>query len=193
MTGRRARGWSTSSTTSQSSMASIYAKINQYSPLAVPAEGHANVYGSFTTTVPATLWLRTRLSLEIPVPGIRRSNQRDHDYSYDSPPDSPLSIFPSLSGSRRSPSISRTLLTDFDSAEPSAASSSMDSDGDTAKLYPVLEAVEKGSKLSYRTICSTCKRAGTNYPRCPRCNEMWCSRACRLQGGKKHSCAIRNM
>lgn len=203
MTGRRARAWSTScsSTASQSSIPPIYAKINQSSPLAEPTEGHTSVYGSFTTTVPATLWLRTHLTLDIPVPGIRRAKQRDLDCGYDSPPDSPLSLFQSVSGSRRSPSISRTLLSDFDWAGPSTGSPpssslpspSVDNDDNPSKLHPVLRAVEKDSKLSCRSICSTCMKAGTNFPRCPRCDEMWCSRACRLQGGKKHNCATRKI
>jgi hypothetical protein len=198
MTHRRARACSTSSTASQSSMASIYPRINQCSAPAEPAEGHTNVLGSFTTTIPTTLWLRAHLSLQIPVSGI----QRDFD-GYDTPPDSPLSFFQSPSGSRRSPSISRTLLTDFDWGGPSGPVTSpppssvpfpsTENDDNPAKLHPVLEAVERGSKLSCRTICSSCRKAGTNFPRCPRCDEMWCSRACRLQGGKKHTCVIRKM
>lgn len=205
MARRRSRTWSTScsSTISQSSMASIYAKINQSSPLAEPTEGHTNVYGSFTTTVPAALGLRSHLSLDIPVPGKRRAEQRDLDCGYDTPPDSPLLFFQPLSGSRQSPSITRTLLT-FDWGGPSRdtvvssppvfpPSPLVDSDTNATKLHPVLAAVETGSRLSCRTICSTCMKAGTNFPRCPRCDDMWCSRACRLQGGKKHICAIRKM
>ena len=196
----RARSTSISSTTSHASMASIYARINQNSLLAEPKEGHTNVYGSFTTTIPATLWLRNHLSLHIPVSGEQR-----HRCGYDTPPDSPLSFFQSLPGSsRRSPSISRTLLTDFDwggpsmgplTSPPSSPLSSplTDNDDGAAKLHPVLRAVERGSKLSCKTVCSTCMIAGTNFPRCPRCDEMWCSRACRLQGGKKHVCALRKM
>lgn len=192
-TGRRRRAWSTScaSTSSQSSIP-IYARINQTSMLAEPQEGRTNVYGSFTTTIPATLWLRNHPSLYIPVA------ERDHA-AYDTPPDSPLSLFESLPGSRRSPSISRTLLTDIDWCEPSmgpeastSPSSPLTDDGDgPAKLHPVLAAVEMRSRLSCRSICSTCMRVGTNFPRCPRCDEMWCSRPCRVQGRKKHVCAIR--
>ncbi|KAH0832063.1 hypothetical protein J3R83DRAFT_12971 [Lanmaoa asiatica] len=182
-------------------MASIYPRITQSSQLAKPTEGHTNVYGSFTTTIPASVWLRPHLSLDIPVPSKRRSKQRDLDCGYDTPPDSPLSFFQPLSGSRRSPSISRTLSTDFDWGDPFTASPhstsppspSVENDDTAAKLHPILAAVEKGSKLSCKTICSTCMKAGTNFPRCPRCDEMWCSRACRLQGAKKHICAIHKM
>jgi len=178
-------------------MASIYAKIGQGSPLVEPTEGRPNVYGSFTTTVPATPWLRAHLSLLIPRSTKHSVRQRDLDCGYDTPPDSPLSFF--SSGSMRSPSISRT-LTDFDCSPPSA--SPAQSNPSTSppsplisnvpiipQLHPVLEAIEKRSMLSCKTVCSACKKTGANFPRCPRCGEMWCSRACRLQGGKKHICA----
>ena len=203
MSDRRSRAWSIScsSTTSQSSIPSIYPKINQSSPLAEPTEGHINAYGSFATTLPATLRLRIHLSLVIPDSRTRRARQRDLDY--DTPPDSPLSFFQSPARSSRSPSISRTLLSDSDldwggpSSGPvtplpltSPPSPSLYND---AKLHPVLEAVEKRSKFSCRAICSTCRKAGSNFPRCPRCGDMWCSRPCRLQGAKKHTCAVRKM
>ncbi|KAG9315766.1 hypothetical protein JVU11DRAFT_3415 [Chiua virens] len=191
--GRR-RAWSTScsSTTSQSSITSIYPSVNQGSQLAEPTEGLANVYGSFTTTIPAALWLRTHLSLDIPLSGKGRAMQPDRDCGY-SPPDSPLSLFQPFSRSRRSPSISRTLLTDFDWGRPSGPVSSpvIENDDNPANLHPVLKALEKGSKLSCRSICSACMKAGTNFPRCPRCDATWCSRECRLQGGKKHVCPSR--
>ncbi|KAF8133794.1 hypothetical protein EV363DRAFT_1324646 [Boletus edulis] len=182
MTGRRARGWSTScsSTTSQSSIASIYPRINQCSPLAEPTAGHTNVYGSFTTTVPAALWLRTHLCLDIPVLGICRGKQRDIDSDNDSPPDSPSFILSFRFG--------RTLMTDFGwgGVSTSPPSLSLSNDDNPCQTSP-------RSKLSCRTICFTCRKAGTNFPRCPRCDETWCSRACRLQGGKKHNCAIRKI
>ena len=197
---RRSRGWSTScsSTTSQSSMASIYARINQCPLPAEPKEGHANVYGSFTTTIPATLWLRNLLSLFIPAAGKRRAKRRILDCGYDTRPDSPLSFLP---GSSRSPSISRTMLTDSDTGGPSMGPGTSphcpslpfpakDEDDNATTLHPVLKALERGSRLSCRTTCSTCRKAGTNFPRCPRCGEMWCSRPCRLRGGRKHVCAI---
>ncbi|KAH9942875.1 hypothetical protein B0H21DRAFT_505985 [Amylocystis lapponica] len=55
-------------------------------------------------------------------------------------------------------------------------------------LHPVLESLEDESKFRVKTFCATCKKAGSNFPCCPRCGDKWCSRACRLQGGKKHVC-----
>lgn len=55
---------------------------------------------------------------------------------------------------------------------------------------PILEALEDASKFRVRTACAHCRRAGSNFPCCPRCGEMWCSRECRIQatGGKRHVC-----
>ena len=58
-------------------------------------------------------------------------------------------------------------------------------------LRPILEALEDASKFRVRTACAACARVGSNFPCCPRCGEMWCSRECRLQstGGKRHVCS----
>ncbi|KAI0632108.1 hypothetical protein C8Q77DRAFT_1123887 [Trametes polyzona] len=60
-------------------------------------------------------------------------------------------------------------------------------------LHPVLESLERASMFSVQTACATCGRHGSNFPCCPKCGEMWCSRACRLQkgNGKRHICASR--
>ncbi|GJE97139.1 hypothetical protein PsYK624_133510 [Phanerochaete sordida] len=57
-------------------------------------------------------------------------------------------------------------------------------------LRPILEALEDASRFRVRTACAACAKPGSNFPCCPRCNEMWCSRECRLKstGGKRHSC-----
>ncbi|KAF9241183.1 hypothetical protein BU15DRAFT_87392 [Melanogaster broomeanus] len=168
----RTRSTSHSSVASQSSILSIYDKICQGSPVAEPTEGFTNVYGSFTTTTPAAFWLRTYLKLNIPLSADRRGKLLAPCrliYDWDGPP----------TGSVPSP---------ITTAPPSPLM-----DDAPFKLHPVLEAVEKSSKLSYRTTCSTCLKSGRDFPRCPRCNDMWCSRECRLQGGKRHVCAVPTM
>ncbi|KZT12044.1 uncharacterized protein LAESUDRAFT_710544 [Laetiporus sulphureus 93-53] len=57
-------------------------------------------------------------------------------------------------------------------------------------LRPSLESLEDTSKFCVQAHCAACKRVGSNFPCCPRCGEMWCSRECRLQGssGKRHVC-----
>ncbi|OJT15264.1 hypothetical protein TRAPUB_8186 [Trametes pubescens] len=60
-------------------------------------------------------------------------------------------------------------------------------------LHPVLEGLERASMFAVQTACATCGRGGSNFPCCPKCGEMWCSRACRLQkgNGKRHICSAR--
>ncbi|KAH7885273.1 hypothetical protein F5I97DRAFT_1353987 [Phlebopus sp. FC_14] len=193
----RASSVSRSSVASRSSTLSICAKTYQGSPPAEPSGGNTNAYGSFVATIPASSWLRAYLKLDLSSSNWRARQDSPH-YDYDTPPDSPLSS-PSSFSQSKCPSISRTSTTDssFDGSSPhmtvsSPVLSTPMADGVT-RLHPVLEAVERGSKLSYRTMCSTCMKVGRDFPRCGRCGEMWCSRECRLQGGKKHVCAPRRM
>ncbi|OBZ68790.1 hypothetical protein A0H81_11361 [Grifola frondosa] len=57
-------------------------------------------------------------------------------------------------------------------------------------LHPVLESLERSSRFRVQTACATCGKSGTNFPCCPRCGELWCSRVCRLKrgDGKRHIC-----
>ena len=54
-------------------------------------------------------------------------------------------------------------------------------------MNSILADVEKSSKFRMQSTCSKCLREGLDYPKCPRCDETWCSRECRVAGGK-HSC-----
>ena len=57
-------------------------------------------------------------------------------------------------------------------------------------LHPILARLERKSKLCSQIIqCSTCKKPGRDFSRCPRCSDFWCSRPCRLVGGKRHTCS----
>ncbi|KAM5535044.1 hypothetical protein V8D89_011272 [Ganoderma adspersum] len=62
---------------------------------------------------------------------------------------------------------------------------------EASSLHPVLENLERTSLFRVVTACATCGMRGSNFPCCPKCGEMWCSRACRLQkgNGKKHICS----
>lgn len=56
-------------------------------------------------------------------------------------------------------------------------------------LHPILSKLEKSSRFCTQTVsCSTCGKPGQDYPRCSKCGELWCSRSCRLVGGKRHVC-----
>ncbi|PPR01744.1 hypothetical protein CVT24_001565 [Panaeolus cyanescens] len=57
-------------------------------------------------------------------------------------------------------------------------------------LHPILARLEKKSKLCMqKSQCATCHKTGSDFPRCGKCNQMWCSRQCRLVGGKRHVCS----
>ncbi|KAK0464609.1 uncharacterized protein EV420DRAFT_1053251 [Desarmillaria tabescens] len=59
-----------------------------------------------------------------------------------------------------------------------------------SELNPILASLERKSKLcTNRVRCATCGKPGSDYPRCGKCGEMWCSRDCRLQGRKRHVCS----
>jgi len=112
-----------------------------------------------------------------------------------SPETSPISPSSSLSTKSSSfiRSTSRTSSTSSVSDVPSVApvpSKALKANGQCTQLHPVLAACERRSKMSTRTVCATCMKAGYDYPKCAKCGEMWCSRVCRLRdGGKRHVCS----
>jgi len=56
-------------------------------------------------------------------------------------------------------------------------------------LHPILARLERDSKFCKATVrCSTCGKAGVNYPICGRCGDRWCSRECRIGQAKRHAC-----
>jgi len=199
-----------SRSSSQSSLLSAYVQKLSTTSATAPVPGTVSAYGSFTTTPSASSWLRSYAFLNLPEVSISLSYERrqgklpdrgfSSTYDYDSPdssvaPDSPLSA--------TRPSISRTSSSDSYIVEPFTKNSpviitdpgpsTLPTDLGSNKLHPILEAVESASKLSSRTACSPCLKSGFDYPRCPRCKDMWCSRECRLQGGKRHVCTTRRV
>ncbi|KAH8104611.1 hypothetical protein BXZ70DRAFT_598566 [Cristinia sonorae] len=63
------------------------------------------------------------------------------------------------------------------------------------ELHRSLSDLEDTSKFRIPARCATCKRPGSNFPCCPKCGDMWCSRHCRMVGGQggKHSCQCREI
>ncbi|PLW34386.1 hypothetical protein PCANC_21703 [Puccinia coronata f. sp. avenae] len=59
------------------------------------------------------------------------------------------------------------------------------------KLDPVLADLEAKSRLNVQTECAICQKKGINYPKCPKCQLEFCSRACRVSmgDGERHQCA----
>ena len=111
----------------------------------------------------------------------RTSYASKSSYSGDS-----QSSFPNV------PYITRTLPTPIRPPSLISSSSSMTSHHADSDLHPTLAQLEKKSKFCKQKLyCSTCRKAGTDFPRCAKCGEMWCSRSCRLVGGKRHVCNSR--
>ncbi|OAX41563.1 hypothetical protein K503DRAFT_481999 [Rhizopogon vinicolor AM-OR11-026] len=189
---RRERTWGTLrfSMTFQSSAA--LCRIYEASPAEV-VHTYLWAYGSFTTTAPAAFWHRSYLSL--PDHSKLHGKQRDldwvDDYNFGYTESVPLR-FPC-------PLISRTFSMTSSlgqypidtSSSPYSTPKSLVAENASTIFHPVLKAVERASKLSYHTVCATCLKTGRSFPRCPRCGDMWCSRECRMQGGKRHVCGMR--
>jgi hypothetical protein len=108
------------------------------------------------------------------------------------------SYSPSTSSSRKTiPKITRTTTPSSSVIDPPSPSSSVSSLSTTGRQrstdserHPVLARLERQSRICTQlSQCSTCSTKGNDFPRCPKCNDMWCSRACRLVGGKTHICS----
>ncbi|KAG2155950.1 uncharacterized protein EDB93DRAFT_1222257 [Suillus bovinus] len=176
--------------TSQSSTASQFRqKLYEASPAEV-VQGDLQAHGSFTTTVPAVFWLRSRFSILSKPRGKQLDTGWANEYNFELP-----DLSRSRSRSPVRPSISRTssmnstlggqLIPTLSSHDSPPASPLADNN---STLCPILEAIENASKLSCRTVCVTCLKTGRDFPHCPRCGDTWCSRECRMQGGKRHVC-----
>ncbi|KAJ4491351.1 hypothetical protein C8J55DRAFT_503979 [Lentinula edodes] len=106
----------------------------------------------------------------------------------------------SLSRSSRYPSVPRITRTSSYDTYSSVSSSPSISDETflparlkTTEMNPILSELERRSKLCTSVVgCATCGKYGSDYPRCGKCGEMWCSRPCRLRGGRKHLCTLRS-
>ncbi|KAF9013518.1 hypothetical protein BDQ17DRAFT_1343584 [Cyathus striatus] len=199
-THRRARTCSIISTTSSSSFKSILEFPSTSTTVSgLPAKHDA--CGSFVPNASATASLRFVTSFQyqsyrqpsvahrgrrsIPLP----AKQSSSTSSSDDEGDVSVVTRPVI------PSISRTQIP---YAQPYPVSTTTSSSAYSLRpdleprtdLHPVLASLERKSKLCARRVhCSTCKKPGTDYPRCAKCGEMWCSRECRLHGGKRHMCS----
>lgn len=153
-------------------------------PPAIHSETH-KAYGAFTPTGSAFPSLRYFSEPTTTFFGFRRHRKPvqpvwriDYDPVSQSSTatHSPVSSPP---GTPPLPSISRTDIPSSPVSPPLLLS-------ETAQTLVLLE---KNSKFCARTFqCATCGRAGSDFPRCAKCGELWCSRECRLNGGKRHIC-----
>ncbi|TFK40546.1 hypothetical protein BDQ12DRAFT_457197 [Crucibulum laeve] len=190
----RTRTASLISTSSGRSFRSAFELSRAYSPVtASECSSNQAAAGSFIPIGSATASLQNIASCYSPSPRRRRVTFLDKTISYpasDESDDGNDGIAgPSM------PYIMHTQLPATIPYPPSPASSTSstslphDRESDS-QLHPILASLERKSKLcSRRVYCSSCKKPGTDYPRCGKCGEMWCSRDCRLLGGKRHICS----
>ncbi|KDQ62418.1 hypothetical protein JAAARDRAFT_30323 [Jaapia argillacea MUCL 33604] len=196
-TRRRRRTMSLLSVSSASSKISLEAtKATPIAELSVCDD--ASTCGSFTPTRSAFDSLRLHKS--------STSQWQSNSSHHPSPPSPECPSSPVGSTFSSIPSISRTTspVSPTDSLY-TADTSVHSSPQSTLKLRaplrrvesntmnPILSNLETASKLRTTCRCATCGVPGSNFPKCPRCAEMWCSRECRVRscGGKKHVCSTR--
>ncbi|KAF8908873.1 hypothetical protein CPB84DRAFT_96354 [Gymnopilus junonius] len=96
---------------------------------------------------------------------------------------------PDIIQSSDSPYITRSSLAPLPSPTSSSSSSLHSTPNIGPDLHPILASLERHSRLCSQVIqCSTCGKAGADFPSCAKCGARWCSRPCRLVGGKRHIC-----
>jgi len=155
-----------------------------------------DAHGSFTPTESARAALQHLMNSRKSAPRLVNLTLRlrtksvwpeDDDSPLSSGPPSPAisinhAMSPSFTPGELAPgsTLSSTLIHRYQGHER------MMSDG----IHPILARLERRSKLlSQWVFCSTCNKQGSGYPKCGSCDATWCSRDCRLAGGKRHVCS----
>ncbi|KAF9568785.1 hypothetical protein CPC08DRAFT_354872 [Agrocybe pediades] len=189
-TRQRTRTSSIFSASSGTSLASIFeiSKSSSTSGVSQRPDKH-QAYGSFVPVRSATPTLQEFVLYSVRTPRRRKVTFDDrvsfsHDvddsdeyYSSDIP--SITRTFPSLSYDCPPSPTSSSSSTSIHTPEPR----------DASELHPILAKLERKSKFCGNVAqCSTCRKKGADFPRCAKCGDMWCSRACRLVDGKRHVC-----
>jgi hypothetical protein len=157
-----------------------------------------DVHGSFTPTASAQAALQyLTTNSKNSAPRIFNSTHRSRpQFMWPSNDDSPLSSGPpsptistshttspyfTPGGLSRASTSSSTLISGYQQGHKRMTSD---------EPNPIFAKLERKSKLlSQNALCSTCNKQGSGYPKCGSCNAMWCSRECRLAGGKRHVCS----
>ena len=193
----RARTSSILSTSSGASLASIFeiSKSSSTSGLSKRPDKH-QAYGSFVPVRSATPTLQKFVSYSsstIRTPRRRKvtfDDRRTISFTYDVDSDDSSSSpeVPYITRTFPSPSASPDLPPSSPSSLSSTSIRTTESKRDS-ELHPILAKLERQSRLCGNVAqCSTCRKKGSDFPRCAKCGDMWCSRACRLVGGKRHIC-----
>ena len=167
--------------------------IGSFTPTSCPRQHLQSVIGtSFRPGQLKNIARRLKLSTSSLPPYKSSRGVDDVSTIFPSPPDSPL---PSICRTPSSEADSEYFPTAPSSAGPLTPIQSRTTSPTLRKqvLQPleILEVLEARSKFRVRTSCATCQQPGSNFPCCPRCGEMWCSRECRLKSGdgRRHICS----
>ena len=153
-------------------------------------------YGSFIPVRSAACTLQDLAACVSPP--IRRTIKRRRKVTFDDKCSYSPSWddYGSSSSSSRTPHITRSTHHTSPMAPPSPTSTVSSLSPPTSplltpteELHPILARLEERSRLCVKlTQCTTCRKQGSDFPRCPKCGDTWCSRPCRLMGGKRHIC-----
>ncbi|PSR74807.1 hypothetical protein PHLCEN_2v9521 [Hermanssonia centrifuga] len=166
--------------------------IGSFSPTSCPRRRLHSILEANTPSWSPTRRKQQRLRV-ITSPELEVGFTSNEGATSSSLPSPPLSPIPSICRTPSSYSESDYFSTAPSSAGPTTPVHSTASSPliQHKTLRPILEALEDASKFHVRAACAACGTKGSNYPYCPRCGEMWCSRECRLKstGGKRHVCA----
>ena len=148
--------------------------------------------GTASSPTPSAPQSPRRAPLHVATDRLERRSS-DERRSASSPVESPATTIPSICRTPSSDSGSEYFPTAPSSAGPTTPTHTAATlpFARKSELHPVLESLERTSMFSVQTACATCGKHGSNFPCCPKCGEMWCSRVCRLQkgNGKRHICA----
>ncbi|KDR82783.1 hypothetical protein GALMADRAFT_238308 [Galerina marginata CBS 339.88] len=190
----RTRTSSLLSISSAASLGSIFeiSKANSTSGVSQRPETH-EAYGSFIPLRSAKSTLKDVASLYPSFTTVRPKRRRRVTFAFDNAQASPFS-YENDSHKPPSPEIPYIIRSSLDSSYPPSPTSSSSSIHTThhipSDLHPILASLERNSRLCTQVIeCSTCGKTGSDFPRCAKCGVMWCSRPCRLVGGKRHVCS----
>jgi len=186
----RTRTLSLLSISSGNSLRSLYEIKKGQSTVIVSHQPEKHeAWGSFIPLRPATTSLRELISVSSSY-SIQSSPKRRQTPSHDIQ-NTHWQV--SSSPKPKVPYITRTLPSSPVCPPSSTSSSSfMISHHVQSDLDPILAQLERKSKFcTQRMYCSTCRKTGADFPRCGKCGETWCSRSCRLVGGKRHVCGSR--
>ncbi|KAH6912936.1 hypothetical protein BKA70DRAFT_1184309 [Coprinopsis sp. MPI-PUGE-AT-0042] len=182
------------STTSTSSVSSTL--LSDPSPASEVSE-RSSVWGSFVPLTSASNSLRSLAAVRRYRNSCSSADQSEEAFEISIEKSRPYgSLFSRGQSPSKVPLITRTLSTNPTPRPPSpdSSASSINQDvvvnrGSKNSLHPVLARMERSSKFCVqKKVCSTCRKPGRDFPQCGRCQQMWCSRECRLVGGKRHVC-----